>query len=128
MKLYLSKGEVLISGDVLDLQNIRACIEKIKDNDMLTFTFLTDANPAPYDFLERNLIVRATSGPANASFIEGEGVIVEGSKANLDIFASYFDFDVGTAPGCHYHWDEACGADCVAAGTLPIVVAVAGNT
>lgn len=125
MKLYRSEDEVSVSGDVAELQDIRLKIERIKEKEEIEFIFDTDASSEPYKFLDKSMIVRAGEGPALAVYEKGMGIVVSGSLKNLEVFASFFDFEEDTESGCHYHWDEACGTDYVASGTLPIVVAVA---
>jgi len=124
MKLYRSEDEVSVSGNVTELESMRLKIERIKENEAIEFTFHTDSNSEPYKSLERSMIVRADEGPAIAVYEKGVGVVVSGSLKNLEVFASFFDFEKDTKSGCHYHWDEACGSDYVADGTLSIVVAV----
>ena len=125
MKLYRSEDEVSISGDVTELQGIRLKIESINEKETIEFSFDTDSSSEPYKCLEKTMIVKADEGPAIAAYEDGTGIVVSGSIRNLDVFASFFDFEIDTESGCHNHWDEACGSDYVADGTLPIVVAVA---
>lgn len=125
MKLYRSEDEVSISGDVTELQGMRLKIESIKEKEAIEFYFDTHSSSEPYKCLERIMIVKAEKGPAIAVYEDGTGIIVSGNIRNLEVFASFFDFEVDTESGCHNHWDEACGSDYVADGTLPIVVAVA---
>ncbi|EHR6782928.1 hypothetical protein [Vibrio parahaemolyticus] len=125
MKLYRSDGEIEISGSVEELQKVYKKIDSIQGKAQIVFEFDTNGSSGPYDFLESNLIVIVTNGPAIARYIDDEGVVIEGNVASLKVLASFFDFDLDTEAGCHYHWDEACDSQYVAPGTLPIVISIA---
>ena len=125
MKLYCMEDEVSIAGSVAELQEAKSKIEAIEDGKSIELKFDTSGNSEGFGALESTMIVQAGNGPAFAEYKEGLGVIFIGNVDSLKVFASFFDFEIGSELGCHYHWDEACDSNYVASGTLPIVVAVA---
>jgi hypothetical protein len=125
MKLYRTYAELMISGSVSELQEVRTKIEGINDGGSIEIHFNTEGDAQPFDALEKRMIVRTGEAPAFAEISEGIGVVLTGNIESLLVFASFFDFEAESEAGSHNHWDEACDSNYVSLGTLPIVVAVA---
>lgn len=124
MKIYRTTDEVEITGSVEELREVFLKLEAVEENDMLIFEFDTNGSPEPFDYLESNLKLIVSNGPACASYKDAEGLKIQGDKQSILVLASFFDFDIGTESGSHNHWDEACGSNYVSENTLPIVISV----
>jgi len=124
MKLYCMEDEVSVAGSVSELQEVKSKIEAMSDGQLIELNFDTSGNTQGFGKLEPTMVISVGQGPAFAEYKEGLGIIFTGNLESLKVFASFFDFEEGSELGCHYHWDEACGSNYVASGTLPIVVAV----
>ncbi|WP_046005560.1 hypothetical protein [Pseudoalteromonas rubra] len=125
MKLFRAIDELEISGTVSELAEIKRTLEKAEDGQVYVFTFDCSGCSMSYDSLEPELKVQVCSGPACATFREEGGVTIRGGLKSIEVFASFFDFDLDSASGEHYHWDEACGSEYVATNSIPMVVSVA---
>jgi hypothetical protein len=81
----------------------------------------TSGNPQPYDEFLTYLDILKSEGPINLSMTKDRGLLLEGSKQNLEKYIAHFQFEPGE-DGNHHHPDNSLEKGYIAKGTLGLII------
>lgn len=123
MLIREAQGQLDIVASPAELQAIAAAIERAEAGQRLSFAADHFAEPRPFQRCLTALDVQVSAGPVRVA-IEDSRVIVTGSKALMDAFASSFKFAEGSRSGLHAHHEWFEGITSIANDSIPLVVGV----
>lgn len=124
-----TSDEIDIAGSLHDLDAVRTSIERFTraNERSVSIAATLEADPAPYQYLLRELQIVRAGGPTRVSVVGTEVLLVSGSVENLVRFASWFNFRSDAQPGDHHHHDCSQGDPFVASDSLSLVVSVSSE-
>ncbi len=123
MVIREADGQLDISGSPAELNAIADQFERLSAGGSVSVNADAAADPRPYNRCLASLEARVTDGPVRVA-LSGDRVVVTASVPMMQIFASYFRFDVGAPRGTHVHHEWFDGNDYVVRDSTPLVVSV----
>ena len=123
---YSTPNQVDISGTVEDLRMVQRRLLDIATSGSISCVIEaeTDFDPSPYASLLQKIVVVKCQGPVKATIMRDEYIQVEASRENLQVFSSFFDFELNTPSGHHYHHEGYEENQHIASDSVPLVISV----
>lgn len=114
-----------VSGRPADLLATRDALSALADGSRTSVTAPAEAtiDPAPYAVALGALRARVTEGPIRVAVVARD-LVVEGSPAAFDAFASFFEVAPDASPHDHHHHEYFEGNELVHPDSVPLVVRV----
>jgi hypothetical protein len=124
---YSVDEAIEISGTQIELGKLRNDLLKFIQTDLEKINIEVDINinPQPWGYVGKDLLIFQSGNGIKVSINENNVIKIEGSKSNLENFASFLWFEKDAKSGHHSHFEYFEGNDeYVNSESFPLIIQI----